>query len=244
MQILMQPHYYGIDELKGEWCVCANKLKHWLINGELQSHLWLPIMSVYSLSEAFGEASRYGTHKLEHFEGFVPLTRHHCQRLYRSGKLTIRDFSSLCGKNRYQLPDSSDDICVGLDDLLILEQERERFESSHSQPTNETTHSAERHSGIDVSKDFFRSIHLNGQTHYFGPMQAEILYLLYEASLSGDSWQNGKLLLQAVGSESFTLSNIFKHKPIWKQLIESNGRGFYRIHPELARIEAWTQDPG
>ena len=234
MQILMKPSYYGIDELKEEWSVGTSRVKHWLINGELKSHLWLPVMSVYSLAQSFNHVSEQAPDRLKHFEGLIPLTRQHCQRLFRAEQLTIRDFTSVCGTTRYQLPDSSDDICARVDDLLVLGEERERFEKKYR------INSADSKSTYQVLQvDHFRSVQLNGERHYFGTMQAQALRLLYQASLNDDAWQNGKLILQQVGSESFTLSNIFKRKPIWKQLIESDGKGYYRMHPDLSAPEAW-----
>lgn len=217
--------YYGIEELKEEWRVCANKLKKWLISGELRSHLWLPVMSVYSLKECFENEAFKVTQKLEHFEGFVPLTNQHCLRLFRCGELTLRNFSSHCGSNRYLLPDSSEDICARVDDLLVLDEERERFELEHGLgaiQNNETT-------------EDMRTIIIDGQTHYFGEMQAKVLQLLHQAAVDGEPWQNGKQLLQQVGSESFTLSNVFKHKPVWKDIIESDGRGYYRLKPAFLK---------
>ena len=62
-----------------------------------------------------------------------------------------------------------------------------------------------------------------------GTLQARVLELLYQADLNNEPWQNGKRLLQQAGSESYTLANLFKRKPEWRSLVESNGLGEYRL---------------
>ena len=225
MGTLSMSDYYELDELKSEWGVDAPIMKKWLTAGELKTGFWLPIISVYS--SELPQDPETATEQLEHYEGFVPLNSSHCQRLYRCGRLTIRRFTNECGTKWYHLPDSTDDICISAEDLLILRNESERFQSSCDskcpcpKPGLETTD--------------FRELEIDGKCYYFGEKQSEILRLLHEAALDGQPWQNGKQLLHQVGSESFTLSNVFKHKPIWKELIQSNKRGAYRLK------ERWTR---
>jgi len=210
--------YYELAELTAQWEIHGAHLKRWLISGILQAVFWLPVCSVYA--EEHGEK---GTRSLHHYEGFVLLNPQHCQRLYRSGHITLRHFQGRCGTQHYVLPDSSEDIRIQERDLLVLPEEYERVQQAGLVSAGTSL--------INSNPDF-REVTLGGETHYFGEMQAEILRRLYEAAQRGEPWQNGKRLLQEVGSESFSLSNVFKHKPIWREFIHSNKRGAYRLRPD------------
>ncbi|MBB5354041.1 hypothetical protein HNR46_004313 [Haloferula luteola] len=59
--------------------------------------------------------------------------------------------------------------------------------------------------------------------------------LLFQAAKDGKPWLNGKQLLHDGGSQSYTLSNLFKRKPVWRKLIHSDGRGYYRMQESIRR---------
>ena len=46
---------------------------------------------------------------------------------------------------------------------------------------------------------------------------------------AGEPWQSGKAILAAAGSRSLKMSDVFKSKKNWRLLIESDGRGAYRL---------------
>lgn len=231
MLCLENAEFYGLNELKDDWRVCGAKIKKWLVSGKLQSSVWLPVMSVYSLKECVEGEIPSVRKELRHYEGFVPLSSHQCQRLYRNGELTMREFQSCCGKLRFQLPDSSDDIRASVDDLLVLLDEKHRFEREIVLPRADEL-AVEDAKGSELVDTDFRNVVVDGESHTFGTIQASVLHQLYLASKQGKGWLVGKRLLHDVGSESFSLSNVFKHKPIWKRLIESDGRGRYRLRRE------------
>jgi len=53
---------------------------------------------------------------------------------------------------------------------------------------------------------------------------------LHEAARRGEPWQSGKAILSAAGSKSLKMSDVFKSQKQWRSLIESNGRGNYRLN--------------
>jgi hypothetical protein len=180
-------------------------------------------MSVFFLGEKHdhtGENNRV----LCHFEGYIPLSHEHCIRLFKTGSVTLRGFVTSCGGSRYVLPHSAEDIRASIDDLLVLEEDLRSFEAAQS-----TIIESLSQGGIEVLDDSFRILKIDGKIHRFGEMQAAILGKLQQAAIEGEPWKNGKRLLAEVGSESFTLGNVFKHKPVWKQLVNSDGRGSYRL---------------
>jgi len=79
----------------------------------------------------------------------------------------------------------------------------------------------------------FRHVSFKGRDFLFGPVQAAVVKQLYTAAKSGEPWQSGKKLLQDAGSESFSLRNVFARQPYWRELIESDSRGLYRLQEEF-----------
>ena len=228
MICLAKTEFYGLDELRDDWRVCSAKIKKWLVSGRLQSSLWLPVMSVYSFQEYVEGKVLSVRRELRHYEGFITLSRHQCQRLFRNGEVTMREFQSFCGKTRFQLPDSSDDIRASVDELLVLLDEKHRFEQEIDLSSARGS-AMEAPTGPELVEIDFRNVLIDGKSYTFGPIQAAILHQLYMASADGKEWLVGKRLLHEVGSESFSLSNVFKHKPVWRRVIESDGRGRYRL---------------
>ena len=109
---------------------------------------------------------------------------------------------------------------------MILHAQKTHFEEEHG------IHAKGSNAISSVSEYFdpsFRSMRWKGATHYFGSMQSEILRLLYDGAHRGEPWQNGKQMLHQVGSQSFTLTNVFQGKPVWKEIVESDGLGYYRL---------------
>lgn len=217
--------FYELSELSSEWEACSGKLKRWLISGVLKPHVWLPVLIVLKRCRLADAPAEVTQNDYDHYEGFIPLNGQHCQRMYRLGQLSLRDFRSGCGDYHYQLPDSSDDILIKPEDLIILDEDKQRFEQKHL-------------AAKDLEQVFdpeFRIVEVDGIAYRFGEMQSAILRRLHAAAIDGEPWQNGKKLLHAVGSESFSLSNVFKHKPVWRKLVQSDSRGHYRISPEILK---------
>lgn len=213
--------YYSIDELARAWNDKTEVLQHWIVRGYLNAVVWFPLMVVFEVVQSDPMPCPW--------EGFAKLSRHHCTRLFRKGSLTMRHFICEESGTDYALPDTADDLIITEADICILHQERVRFESEYqlagrtdkkviatSRPTN----------NFDPT---FRVVMVNGQKVRMGVLQARVLELLYQADLNDEPWQNGKRLLQQAGSESYTLANLFKRKPEWRELVESNGLGEYRI---------------
>jgi hypothetical protein len=219
---------WTLTEAAQHWHVDEAELGHWLVQGHLKAHVWVPLMSVF-LHLGPDQSPR-----LCHWEGYVPLSRHYCLRLFRRWEIRLRDFTGQDQQQQFLLPHSADDLVVTISDLVILEPDRLRWEERWG---------AERARGqaASTSRDFvtampsFRRVSLGGEEHQFGLVQAAALRLLHDAARSGEPWLNGKQLLREAGSQSYTLSNLFKRKPVWRELIRSDGRGFYRLRESFLR---------
>ncbi len=76
----------------------------------------------------------------------------------------------------------------------------------------------------------YSEVTLNGQPFFFdGQIQREVIHILHQASNNEQPWQSGKLVLYEAGSTNAKMINLFRNHPGWGVLIESNGRGRYRL---------------
>ena len=117
---------------------------------------------------------------------------------------------------------------VRLGQLVIRREERDRVEAEHGRAGNSVA------DGIAFQHDDdFRNLRLGELRVTLGRLQAAVVKHLHEASRSGDGWCFGKSVLAEVGSTSKRMSDVFKSKPRWRDLIESDGRGRYRLRIKL-----------
>jgi hypothetical protein len=61
---------------------------------------------------------------------------------------------------------------------------------------------------------------------------ARVVELLHDAAKTGDGWRVGKVLLAEAGSKQSKMHDVFKGQKNWQELIESDGRGQYRLRLE------------
>lgn len=230
--------FYTVAELAQHWRRDASEIWQWLIAGDLTAHTWLPLTCVYRIDSYIeGNAIRQRK-QLEHWQGQALLTRFQCLRLFQAGQLTLREIMSDDPNTRYVIPDEAGDLIIFADRLIILHQDKAHFEKQYSLSHDANIASSQPKPACSQSarnEPDFKSLLIDGESHHFGDMQAAILKLLHKAALDGEPWQNGKHLLRQVGSESFTLANVFQGKPAWRKIIESNKRGSYRLSKDFVQ---------
>ena len=56
-----------------------------------------------------------------------------------------------------------------------------------------------------------------------------IIALLHHAARDGTPWQSGKDILAKAGLRCLRVQDVFKSHPGWRELIEWDGRGAYRL---------------
>lgn len=233
--------FYSTNELQALWELSASDIQYYLLEGFLIAHVWLPMMSVYEVLMETNGNQILCTKELKHWEGYTPLYSHQCRTLYRTGKVYLRDFMCPGENKKFFLPETANSIPVHLSDLVILSDERKRFEKEHKfvclsscrvKVDGKVIGSvlAKKPSHFEQA---FRKVHHAGIDFSFGTIQATVLQQLYEAAQSGEPWQSGKKLLERAGSVSFTMQNVFKSNPHWRKLIDSDGRGEYRLQEEF-----------
>ncbi|MCO6361590.1 hypothetical protein [Paracoccus sp. 08] len=110
-------------------------------------------------------------------------------------------------------------------DLVLRREERDRLEAEIGFGA---AAGVGRNGGFHASADY-QIVRCNGREFRLGPIQAQVVRILHAAASRGEPWQSGKVVLAAAGSRSLKMSDIFKSKQNWSLLIESNGRGAYRL---------------
>ena len=79
----------------------------------------------------------------------------------------------------------------------------------------------------------FAKIVVDNNIYHFGNIQSKVIKQLYLASSTDSPWLFGKELLYNAGSSSIRISGLFRSKPKWRKIIESDKRGYYRLNPSL-----------
>lgn len=245
--------FYTHEELQSVWELSESDINQYLMHGSLTAHVWLPMMSIYEVVEEQDGARIFLTKNLTHWEGYTPLYAHQCRTLFKTGEVYLREFMcrncieslispevSRCNK-KLLLPESVSSVRVGIDDLVIMSEEKKRFETEHNFLTASSCRVKVmgRIVGVQKPKNHsyfeqgFRKAHHDGIDFKFGEIQAAVMQQLYDAAIEGDPWQNGKQLLNKAGSSSFTMQNVFKSNIHWRKLVESDERGSYRLQPSF-----------
>ncbi len=85
----------------------------------------------------------------------------------------------------------------------------------------------------------FRHATVLGQDYTFGDIQANIIRILHDAAGTQNPWRFGKVMLAEAGSASRNINELFSSKKDWRTLIESDGRGYYRLRVRLK--PGWTK---
>lgn len=224
--------YHPLHDLARHWGVGMSDLRQWLAAGAMTAVVWLPLMTVVDRMRESDKMTEPVA--LHHWEGYVRVSEHQSGRIFRQGWAALREFTTLDGARSFRLPETSDDVIVDPGDLLVLEAERKRMETqfpglakaSLSAGETQQRSAVQAPSAIDPT---YRIVRVNDRDHRFGETQAHILRLLAKGAHKGEPWQSGKLLLSLAGSQSFSISNLFKRHPVWRELVSSNKRGFYRL---------------
>ena len=247
--------FHPLPEIESIWGIPSVDLHQWLQHGFLKAHLWIPMSSLYEIDEEVNGKQVIQTKTLCHREGYLNVFPHDCRRLALEGHSLLREFRGDSASKRFCLPEGVPGFPAQLDHLVILSEERHRFESSYQLP--EATQDKAQASANQAfpaghyrprsAEPIFRKIKYQGKLHTFGTLQATIIGILYQAAKEGGPWINGKQLLAEAGSLSFSVSNLFKRKPVWRSFITSDSLGNYRIDQDFFQFwqesQLQQQDP-
>ena len=107
---------------------------------------------------------------------------------------------------------------------MVRREERDRIEAKHGLGgVSRTTES------VFHQRNDFAEVIAGDRTYTLGPIQARVVHLLYDAAAAGSPWRHGKAVLAEAGSSCTRVADLFKTQPEWRKLIQSDGRGKYRL---------------
>lgn len=117
---------------------------------------------------------------------------------------------------------------VLMGDLVVNEAERQRFEQLHPNLMRPR-----------ATEDCFRSFRWADRSYSFTSLQARFLHRLHDAGLTGQPWLNGKCLLAEIGSALVKPGDLFRRKQGWRDIVEHDQRGNYRLQPSFMASPPW-----
>ena len=158
------------------------------------------------------------------FNGLLDLHVKDVFQLFRIGEVSVTRFRTT--KADYAcFFGSRETLTIRKLDLVLSREERDRFEAKSG---FRGAAGVKRANAFHASADYHH-VRCNGHEFQLGPIQAQVVRILHAAAQRGEPWQSGKAVLGEAGSRSLKMSDIFKSKKDWQLLIESNGRGAYRL---------------
>lgn len=158
------------------------------------------------------------------FNGLLDLHVQDVFQLFRIGEVSVTRFRTTKAAHACFFG-SRETLTIRKPDLVLSREERDRFEAKSG---FRGAAGVKQANAFHASADFHH-VRCNGHEFQLGPIQAQVVCILHAAARRGEPWQSGKAVLGEAGSRSLKMSDIFKSKKDWPLLIESNGRGAYRL---------------
>jgi hypothetical protein len=158
------------------------------------------------------------------FSGLQDLREHDAFRLFRDGEVAVDQFAAP-HPTYCHLLEPTDSLLIRATDVVVQRQERDRVERQHglAGATRPAVTSVFRH------VNDYREVRVAGRVSNLGHVQSRAVKQPHRAAITGDPWCSGKVLLAGAGSSSTRVADLFKSQRDWRQLIESDRRGNYRL---------------
>jgi hypothetical protein len=227
-----------LAEVATRWSMAVSDLEDYALDEMLQLAVFVVDLPAEMGSwEADGTRECVSVQDLPILNGPQELLRSSLLTIFRDGQAEVRAFRQQEPKTYLHVRFDVSGILVRRDDLIVTREERDRFEREHG-----ATSAPEPLPVAEIShNDDFTKVCVAGEWHSFGPKQAAVLRLLKLASEADDPWRDGKRLLGDVGATTLRVADLFKRRPVWRQLVQADGKGSYRfavtaLSPERRRI--------
>ena len=243
---LPQKRWFRMVDVAERWSIKPTDVEDYALDEMLQLSVF-----VVDLPAEYGswEGSRVGEgaslQDLPILNGPQSLLRSSLLDVFRGGQAEVRAFRTERPNTYLHLRSDVPSMVVRRDDLIVTREERDRFEREHG--------AVSAPDGLPVAgfahNEDFSKVQIAGEWHSFGPKQAAVLRLLRHACDMDDPWRDGKRLLSDVGSTTLRLADLFKRRPVWRHLVEADGKGCYRfaasaLSPERRRIRLFRRAGG
>jgi hypothetical protein len=228
VQMDIEKAYFTLPEILKRWLITEDDLIYLAENDLLRLSI-----RVFGLALEFGDyeeieggrAFRIPTER-RLFNGLVDLHAGDVFHLFRSGEAHLSEFRAP-GSDYACLWEAAAPLYVVIGDLLMRRIERDRYEIQSGFSAGGQVEERTFIVNHDCSE-----VRCGGHRFRLGPIQAAVVQALYRAAQAGQPWQNGKTILSEARSRSLRMSDVFKSKDNWRDLIRSDRRGNYRLNIE------------
>ena len=218
--------YFTMQEVLDRWSLTEADLAYLAENDRLRLSIRILNLPIeFGDYEVMDDGQRFSIpSERTWFNGLLDLHVQDVFQLFRLGEVDVTWFRA--GNADYAcFWGHRETLTIRKPDLVLSRSERDRFEAETGfERASRMNHANAFHASAD-----YHHVRCNGQDFLLGSIQAQVVRILHDAARRGEPWQSGKAVLGAAGSRSLKMSDVFKSKKNWPQLIESNGRGGYRL---------------
>ncbi|PIR33666.1 MAG: hypothetical protein COV36_02320 [Alphaproteobacteria bacterium CG11_big_fil_rev_8_21_14_0_20_44_7] len=240
---LPKQDYFRLEIIEKQWSISHDEVMYAVENNLLKVCVWLPICFVEYGKE---EGCQFHTAICEHYEGLVGVRPKDCHMLFQRGESSLTHFLAVGHKQHSDIRIADEPqqppLMVLERDLLVMNNDKEAFEKEYQigtvdqQPAysdhlqHDPYYSRKRTNGRRfVYSNHYRHVVYEDENFHLGTIQAKVIERLHNASQNGEPWIYGKVLLHDAGSQCNRMRDVFKSQPEWRNLIESDGKGHYRL---------------
>ncbi len=231
-----EKQYTRLEALLGRWKLSRDDVFYAIENGLLHCCVWLQPRYMECGSK---ENGCFHAKRQQRKDGLVLVRPEDCHAIFQNDEVLAHSFIPIENPNdllRITHEPPQPYICLRLQHLLVMQDEQKRFERTYhircrGKSYKKSKHSRKCHRPKPTIQVFnnYKEVLVDDSTYHFGQVQADIVKQLHDASKSSDPWVHGKTLLNNSGSQAMRFQDVFKNKKGWRDIIESDGRGHYRL---------------
>lgn len=226
----IEKSYFTLPEILARWAMPEADLAYLAENDLLRLSV-----RVFGVPVEFGDYEEAGEGQRVAlpwergpFDGLLDLYARDVFQVFRDGAVGVRHF--LTPRAHYaRVWSDPDHLLVRAVDLVLRREERDRFEAASGFAVRRTAAETCAPAGAFQASADYHDVTCSGHRFRMGAIQAQVVRALHEAARAGEPWQSGKTILAMAGSRSLKMADVFKSQTHWRTLIESNGRGAYRL---------------
>lgn len=210
-------NYFYLNEVSVRWRRSIKDVEYCIENGLIP--VYIKVCSV-KLSP-----KEHAPRNSSVFSGCKCISPDDCHFLFRHHKQAISKFVSDDGQTEEFLIQPQK-IIIKRIDLMIFLKDLQNFEKMHQLSYEEELPLFDNNKQSELC-DNVLTIH---KAHFcFGPLQARIIKILYQAALSSNPWVLGKTILFDCGARTQHLMDLFKFHPISERILYK-AKGYYRLN--------------
>ena len=210
-------NYLYLQEVSKRWRRSIKDVEYCIENGLIPVYIKVFSVKLSTKEQAPRNSVTYS--------GCKCISPDDCHFLFRHHKQAINKFISDDGQTEEFLIQPQK-IIIKRIDLMIFLKDLQNFEKTHQLSYEEELPLFDNNKQSELS-DNVLTIH---KTHFcFGPLQARIIKILYQAALSDNPWVLGKNILFDCGARTQHLMDLFKSHPISERILYK-AKGYYRLN--------------